>query len=227
MGALMRKSALLTLCTMLLLAPTAAFAGNRDSTAKDLEKASRPPGTRQIEWKGKLWPPDPRPTGKPQTYIHRYHFAHYWPHPFDCEDKASVRAISNRQLTNGWVEATTLFDYHFDDDAELNHSGRLQLRWILENAPAQYRYAFVQAAENTTMSQRRMDSVQKQAAEIVGDAQVPSIMLRVTSPFGRSAEEIVNIRKAELQTQPEPRVPFRSLSGMGGGSSSGGETGGE
>ena len=46
------------------------------------EKAALPVGTRQKCWKGKLWPPYPRPTGPKQQFTHLYHAAHYWPYPY-------------------------------------------------------------------------------------------------------------------------------------------------
>ena len=61
------------------------------------ERAGDPPGTRQIDSHGKLWPPYPRPVGRKQTKLHAYHYAHYWPYPQNCEDEAYVRNIIDLQ----------------------------------------------------------------------------------------------------------------------------------
>src|SRR6478672_2887019 len=65
------------------------------------------PGDRQVEYKGLMWPPYPRPRTKPARHIDQYHYTHYWPYPQNCEDRASVRAVINIQAANGWVENTT------------------------------------------------------------------------------------------------------------------------
>ena len=89
------------------------------------DRASDPVGSRQRLIKGKFWPPTPRPTGRSQIPSHRYHSAHYWPYPYKCEDRAFVRQVSNSQISNGWVMATTLYSYHFNPDTnQLTRSGR-------------------------------------------------------------------------------------------------------
>jgi hypothetical protein len=180
-------------------------------------EAAAPGGTRQFEHKGKLWPPYPRPMGHSQQFTHTFHAAHYWPYPYQCQDRQAVEMTTHQQVANGWVTATTLYDYHFDPTThELNRAGELHLRWILENALGSERLAFVQAAENAADSQLRMNSVRAASVAMVGEANVPPIMIRVTSPQGRPAIEIVNIRRAELATQPTPHIMLDSSGGGGG-----------
>ncbi len=189
------------------------------------DRATDPIGSRQRLIKGKLWPPIPRPTGRPQIPSHRYHAAHYWPYPYYCQDRAFIREFSKRQTSNGWIMATTLYNYHFDPDTdELTRSGREQLRWILENAVAQRRVAFVQTAANNQTSQARLANVTHEAAEMVGKENVPPIMLRVTRPLGRDALEVEQIRQSYLATQPPPRITSPT-GGAGGGGYGGGDAG--
>ena len=117
-----------------------------------------------------------------------------------------VRALSAAQTSNGWVTMTTLYDYHFDDSQLLNESGRMQLRWILENAPARHRYAFVQAGIDNATSQSRVVAVKNEATLLVGADQAPPVLLRVTSPLGRPAEEVDEIRRMERKTMVNPRI---------------------
>jgi len=170
-------------------------------------RASEPVSTRQRYYKGKFWPPYPRPQGPCLPWIHVFHGAHYWPYPYNYQDRYAVREILRRQTDNGWVLATTLYDYYFDPDTqELTKSGRLRLKWILENAPARHRIVFVQAADKQEASQIRLASVKTHIAQLVGNDSMPPVMLRVTSPLGRPAEEVRNIRDAALKNQPEPRI---------------------
>ena len=170
------------------------------------QRAYDPIGARQVEKHGKLWPPVPRPTGPANLPSHLYHAGHYWPHPYACQDQDYVRAISSAQTSNGWVMMTTLYDYHFDDSHLLNESGRMQLRWILENAPARHRYAFVQAGIDNATSQFRLAAVKNEATQLVGADQVPPVLIRVTSPLGRPANEVDAIRRRELETIVIPRI---------------------
>ena len=192
-------------------------APRRWSAAWYEQESCTPVGAPQRFHMGKLWPPWPRPTGKRQQFSHKFHAAHYWPHPYVCQDRHFVRSILDRQVTNGWVASTTLYDYHFDPTThELTHAGRLHLRWILEETPEKHRLVFVQTAESSDASQERMAGVRSEATARVGDGNVPPIMPRATSPLGRPAAEIVNIHRAELLAQPVPRVPLSGASSLGG-----------
>jgi hypothetical protein len=207
-----------------------AQAGGPWSSGEDAEdwyaaRSTDPPGARQRLWKGKLWPPIPRPTGRTQLPIHRYHSAHYWPHPYNCQDQEYVRALSQSQVNNGWVQATTLFDYHFDEEThQLNRSGRIQLRWILETTSPTHRRAFVQAGGSTEVSQARLESVKTEAVSMVGAENVPPVLLRIASPDGRAARELNKIHEMQEKSTPKPRItnPLRNDAATVGSSSGGG-----
>lgn len=229
-----RHSAILTALLITVLVPQFANAGIRWPWGKRPKGISKqqyysnrsgdPVGARQRLFHGKYWPPYPRPTGPPQLPGHKYHAAHYWPYPYQCQDRHIVREISKRQINNGWVVATTLYDYHFDADShELNRAGVMRLRWILKHAPESRRFAFVQAATSNDASQSRLTYVQNEATAMVGDGNIPPIMLRVTTPLGRPALEVDRIRRAEIDTQPSPRIsnPLGAPAGGGGSGDSG------
>lgn len=170
-------------------------------------RALDPVGSRQRYVKGKDWPPYPRPEGISQLPSHRYHAAHYWPHPYMCQDRNSVRELIAAHETAGWTDHTTFFDYHFEPDTQtLNRSGRLHLQSILRNAPPQHRQLYVQAGDNMTASELRMASVQAETAEMVGSGQVPVIQLRVTSTIGRAAADVDLIQRGQNLSQPIPRI---------------------
>ena len=181
-------------------------------------EAESPAGARQRLRGGKLWPPFSRPTGKDQQFLHKFHTAHYWPYPYQCQDRQFVRTVSQSQVNNGWIAATTLYSYHFDPETHsLNHSGRLQLRWILEDAPPNHRLVWVQAGTNSNTSQSRLSSVRDETADMIGEPPRPPIMLRVTSPLGRPAGEVDQIWRRRLESQPLPRIRYTELpTGTGG-----------
>jgi len=175
-------------------------------------EAQKPVGARQLEKRGKVWPPYPRPADDGgQQLSHEYHAAHYWPWPYFCDDRRYVRSLSDTQIGVGWMTETTLYSYHFAEETNLlTDAGRLHLRWVIENAPPQHRAVYVQAAESADASQARLAAVQKSAAEFAASGSVPPITLRVTSPLGRPALEVDAIRRAEIGSIPEPRIPIEA-----------------
>lgn len=178
-------------------------------TARDVYYAARacePIESRQVYKHGKLWPPTPRPTGPANLPSHIYHAEHYWPHPYNCQDQDDVRSLSATQVSNGWVTMTTLYDNHFVETQQLNESGWMQLRWILENAPTRHRYAFVQAGNDSASSEIRLAAVKANASQLVGPDQVPPVLVRVTSLLGRPAEEIDDIRRMERKSILKPQI---------------------
>lgn len=199
----------------------------RDAARADwyARRALDPVGSRRRYIKGKFWPPFPRPEGLSMLPSHRFHAAHYWPYPYICEDRQSVRDYISMQEETGWENATTLYDYHFDGDNQgVNRSGRIQLQWILRNAPEHRKIVYVQAASDVTASNYRVANVQSEISEMVGLENSPPVMLRVTSPLGRPAQEVDSIQLKARESQPVPRIsaPFNSAGGSGSGASSGG-----
>lgn len=171
------------------------------------QKASLPVGARQKYYKGKLWPPFPRPTGEQQQFSHMYHHNHYWPQPYMCQDRAYVRGLINEHVAGGWINATTFYEYHFDMETnELRGPGRVHLRWVLKETPDSRRMVFVQSSDDPEITQTRMDSVRAEAIKMVGDTNLPPIMVRDTTTPGRPAVEVSAIRSASLQSMPAPRI---------------------
>lgn len=185
-----------------------------------------PPGTRQARALGKTWPPGGRrPVGEPRQFSHTFHHAHYWPYPYTQQDKDYVSSLSEQHTNKGWMRATTLYKYHFDPEThELTHPGRLHLRWILANAPEKHRLAFVQTAPGSDVSQARMESVREVAVEMVGENNLPPIMLRVAPTIDRPAYEIDQLERLRANSLRMPRIPYNG-SGMNSGSSMSGNSG--
>lgn len=192
-------------------------------------RSQAPPGARQVEKDGKLWPPFPRPVGEKQHWVHKYHHAHYWPHPYNCDDEAYVRNIFDQQSNGGWIGATTLRDYHFETDThQLNSVGRDQLFWILTSVPGQYRTVYVAQSSAAATDALRQANVEKTIREHQPASTVP-VLLRYERYQGRPAQEIDQLRTLELQSIPRPRlfiVGSAGRGGSGGGSAAGGGSSG-
>lgn len=189
------------------------------------ERACDPPGSRQIEHHGKLWPPYPRPVGRKQTFSHAFHYAHYWPYPHNLEDAAYTRNVIDLQSANGWVNATTLHDYHFDSETQqLTEVGKNHLLWIAQSVPPCYRTVFVSQGNSREIGQNRLNNTDMYLRES-GIVNPPPLVARSVNFVGRPAREVELIRQAELNSIVRPRlfsVGAATAGGAGGGSAGGG-----
>ncbi len=207
----MNRSVILWLSVLVLLveARTTALAGDGPrfwSKEWWADRATDPPGTRQVYKDGKEWPPYPRPVGRGQTFVHKYHHAHYWPHPYRCEDEASVRDMFAIQANNGWADATTIHEYHFDSDTNmLTSSGLRQVHWVLTSAPPEYRMLYMAKSGVPEVDQARMTQLQA-AVGTIDPSAISLIQERIDYPTGRPAREIDRLRNLELQSMPTPRL---------------------
>jgi hypothetical protein len=191
-----------------------------------LQRAGDPPGARQLAHHGKLWPPYPRPVGRKQTFSHAFHTAHYWPYPYNCQDRADVLALVNAQSAAGWNLATTLHDYHFDPETQqLTSAGQSQLAWILTSVPQQFRTVFVAQGATAEMGQMRAAAADKYLRD-TGVADVPPVVTRVDNFPGRPGNEVDRLRMLELQSMPRPRLFLIGVAGRQGGGGMGAGGGG-
>ena len=219
MTAVKANTYLLILVMVSLFTSVEANAGwpwesKEEKEAKWAEIGSRPVGSRQKYKFGELWPPYPRPTGPPRRFWNKYHSAVYWPYPYNCDDKAYIRDVMERQIHNGWADQTTLYAYHFEkDDNKLTEAGLMHLRWILEHAPEERRTIFVQNANQSIDSQARLANVQYAASQLVGDQAMPPTMLRLTPTHGRPAREEDLKYRAYVGSILAPRIQYTAGGG--------------
>ncbi len=177
--------------------------------------ASDPVGARQKCHHGKLWPPFPRPSGPHQRCIHKYHAATYWPWPYVCQDRAVVYETSYNQIANGWLTATTLYDYHFDAQThELNSSGRRHLAWIVSSVPEQYRRIVISAEFDSPVNQTREQSVHAEMAQLVGpEHTMPVVLQQSINPAVRNAGVVEQIHRSATDSMLLPVIQYTSVQG--------------
>ncbi len=180
--------------------------------------ADDPVGARQRFAYGKTWPPQARPVGPPQTFIHKYYAAHYWPQPYNFQDREVVRSVMQMQSDNGWQGATTLYDYHFDKQSnQLNSSGQEHLRWLLTHAPSQYRQAYVASGIDPNINSQRVLAVEQEIVAMLGQSPSMPVLLRVGDPSGMPADQVRNIFDQAEASRTPPTIPFSSAMGGAGG----------
>jgi hypothetical protein len=205
---------------VMTLSASTSFAGWPFSRAAEDCACYPPAGIRQFHYAGKTWPMQARPSGPADRWVDRFYNTHYWPDPHRFEDRCWVRNAFAIQRENGWVDATTLNDQHFDSvTQQLTLSGRRHLMWIARYAPTNRRTAWVASAETEEITQLRLANVQREAARF-GRGNGPQILVRDSIEYGTPAEEIDFIRRSWLSTMPPPRLAA-PVSGQGGGSTQG------
>ncbi|MEZ6059440.1 MAG: hypothetical protein R3C19_03660 [Planctomycetaceae bacterium] len=186
------------------------------------EKAMLPPGVRQKCYKGKVWPVRPRPDCEPQQFTHTYHSATYWPLPYVCQDRQSVKDFIETQVAKGWQEETTLYSRHFNEnDQMLTVPGRLHLQQIVGVTPNPRRTVFVQSTQNGNIDRLRVQNVELAIAELTGGMEVIPVALRNANEYSRPASEVKIINDLYNQSTPVPRLGSAAGGGNGGGVSVG------
>ena len=180
-------------------------------------RAHLPPGERQKIKKGKFWLAEPRPCGiEEQPFWHKYHTNKTWPHPYNCQDRGTVRSALASMSERGWIDLCTLQAYHFDvATQELNDAGRTQLTQILHTVPREHRTAYVAAWDRPT-AEARMAAVEAGIVDIAGAGERIAVLPRATDAYGRPAVEVEQINRAALQSMPAPVIS------AGGGATGGG-----
>lgn len=211
--------------TVVLSSGPAMAGGPFPFTNEWYQQREGPPGVRQTYKHGKVWPPYPRPVGPKQTFWQEFHSTHYWPYPYDCEDRADVSNLLEAQAATGWASATTLHDYHFDGDTQqLTDAGRNHLIWVMNAVPAQYRTVYVSGGSTAEMAQLRVSQAEKFMQE-TGIPNTPPIVAKYENFNGRPANEVDRLRTLELQSIPRPRLFLIGVAGRQGGGGGGGGAG--
>ena len=179
-------------------------------------RAMDPPGARQRCKYGKKWPVYPRPTGPRQTLVHRYHTAHFWPHPYVCYDRTAVNVTVEMTARSGYEDLATLYGYHFDPTTnDLNTAGRQHLLYILGHADEVGRRVYVARGEGV---ESRLAVVEQAVIEIAGSDSQLAVLPRTATPQVQPSDMTERIYRTRLQTAPAPQL---SSGGAGGGAAGG------
>ena len=175
-----------------------------------------PPGTRQVIKDGLAWPPFPRPTGPKASWKTQLHHAHYWPFPYNCRDRAYVRGVAAAQVAAGRAEHAAVHGFHFDPVTHgLTDAGRSHLGVAVHAARTTGAATpiAVSAGPTAEASDARVAAVRR-AVDEMGAPQLGAAVVLTSMPsHGRPALEIERLRKDEILSMPQPRIPVRAAGG--------------
>jgi hypothetical protein len=158
-------------------------------------------GSAQADWWEKFW-------GRVKLDWHRNNA---WPDTFTPADRAAVEAPFAVMIHNGWREQNTLGDYYFDvGQSELNEAGRLRVKWIMTEAPEQYRSMFVERAESPELTTARMASVRMAASAFLPPGGQAEVYETLIPARGWPAEDIYSTYVKFRDSRPAPVLPEAS-----------------
>lgn len=130
-----------------------------------------------------------------------------WPNGLPEPDREQVRSTMETMIQNGWRRQNLLSDFHFEPETgQLNAAGQEKLRWILWEVPEKHRLIYVGRATTASETAARLASVQKVAAQLMGDRPIPPILESELSPIGWPASQVDAIQRKFQETTPPPRL---------------------
>jgi hypothetical protein len=137
-----------------------------------------------------------------------YHRNKNWPYPYMCPDRAAVREPFEVMVRNGWRRQNLLGPHFFNPHTnQLNTAGELQVRWIMTQAPPQWRQVFIERAIDPTITADRIAATREYATRVSIDGQMPEVFETNLAPVGRPAA-IVDVTNVKfLENMPVPVLP--------------------
>lgn len=147
-----------------------------------------------------------------------FHRSNCWGEPFNTVDRNATRTPFSAMIRSGWQTQNTLGLHYFDRETHaLNEAGQRKLFWILNNAPDQFRTIYVSQSVDREQSEKRVDSVQQNLAQMTPGQALPPVIPVAVEPRGWPAEYIDHIDRRATASIPDPRLPQFKTAGGGGG----------
>ncbi|MGD9633470.1 MAG: hypothetical protein AB7G28_15450 [Pirellulales bacterium] len=137
-----------------------------------------------------------------------YHRNKNWPYPYMCPDRAAVREPFEIMVRNGWRRQNLLGPHFFNPHTnQLTMAGELQVRWIMTQAPPQYRQVFVERSIDPAITAERIAATRAYASRVTLDGQLPEVFETNLMAEGRPAA-IVDVTNVKfMENMPTPVLP--------------------
>ncbi len=146
-----------------------------------------------------------------------WHRNNAWPEPFIQVDRQAALAPIDMMVNNGWQLQNTIPHQLFDPETqELTRAGQLKVQRTLTQMPTRRRMVFVLKGKTADITEMRLKSVEKAAAEVVGDSASTMIVVTDVEPRGGSGSYYERVNSGYESSTPPPRLPEMSESDGGG-----------
>jgi hypothetical protein len=137
-----------------------------------------------------------------------YHRNKNWPYPYMCPDRAAVREPFEAMIRNGWRRQNLLGPHFFNPHTnQLTLAGELHVRWIMTQAPPQWRQVFVERSIDPSITSDRIAATRDYASRVSLDGEMPEVFETSMMAEGRSAEVLNVISNKYLEAIPAPVLP--------------------
>ncbi len=140
-----------------------------------------------------------------------------WPEPFIYTDRELIRQTMAIQTSAGWERQNLLSEFHFQPGGnELTEAGRIQVQWIMNEAPEDRRQIYVHRANTPQETAIRMQTVQRLVAQSPYAANVP-VLESTRTDDGFGADRIDWLARKAVGAAPDPKLMGAPNSGNGAG----------
>ncbi|MEM1305310.1 MAG: hypothetical protein AAGG46_10455 [Planctomycetota bacterium] len=131
-----------------------------------------------------------------------------WPSPYLCADRAHVRSPFEAMIVNGWRRQNLLGGHHFNGAAtELTQSGKLKVRWIMTQAPPEFRQVFVERSLEEGVTEARIAAAQDFATLVARGGDAPRVADTHIISEGRPAATVDFVNTQFRENMPTPTLP--------------------
>lgn len=151
-------------------------------------------------------------------FWHRVHLDYHrmvaWPEPFIHADRDILHEHYAVYERMGWQRQNTLGATHFHPESnQLNSAGTQKLLEVLTQSPPDRNTIFVLQGIDQNMTATRLDSVQRTAAALLPEADLPAVVQTHVPPVMRPGDQIERTDKAYRTGQPAPQLPAMQAAG--------------
>jgi hypothetical protein len=131
-----------------------------------------------------------------------------WPEQFLDHDRSAARAPFAVMIANGWRAQCTISTYHFNEETgALNDTGRLKVRSVMLETPAEWRTLYVLRADRNALTEARVHSVQEYARELAQGDSTPPVLLTTIEPRGTRGDVSNRVNQQFMESAPAPVLP--------------------
>jgi hypothetical protein len=111
----------------------------------------------------------------------------------------------------------TLGSHYFHHETQkLTRAGELHVRWVVTQAPEQYRTVYVARGGNAEITSMRVDEVQQAIARILPSGPMPQVVETGTELRGVPGDYVDDTYRKAHASQPAPVLPTSSGAATGG-----------
>lgn len=149
-----------------------------------------------------------------ELYVAGYCANSNWPRYYIPPARCAVNNAYSAMIANGWRRQNLLGDYHFDPDTnELTKAGKLKAKWVLTQAPQDYRSIYVQRGEDESTTASRIAAVHSWASNQSSVSEPVMVNDTHIVSEGHPAGAVDNVFVGFQTNQPAPILPAASGSG--------------